>query len=544
MTLNSSPYFLLDNGRDMTFEQQGSERVLDKESNILSLTNPDSTITYVNKEFESISGFESDELLSHYHNIIRHPDMPKVAFADMWQHLQAKQSWMGVVKNRCKDGSYYWVDAYASPVVVDDKIVEYQSVRRAPSKEVQGRAESLYQSLNSSVEPSKKLPKKPLLSFPMRCLLALMSYFLLSNLIASQFDGAMAWGLNGACFLVLLALLWWCYQPLNLAIARARSVSDSALAAYVYTGRTDEAGFIRLALTRLRGETAAVVGRITNFSLLLREKQTEVCASVLASERALDELSKDFSSIEQATDDMVAAVEEVAQATQDGAAVTEAAFTTMSNGQQAISTARQAMDAVRIHISQANDELARLRSDSEAISSVVNVIQEVAEQTNLLALNAAIEAARAGEQGRGFAVVADEVRSLATRTYKSTEDIIGAIERVQQGSMAACTKMESAVTAVERTHAESVSVEQAVTQVREGLDQIHQNAMQTAAAMNQQSGAAMQINQRIANAVTVTAGIVEKCRDNSGACDELYSLSQKMEGLAQQFWRQVTRPKN
>lgn len=528
----------------MTFEQQGSVRILDKESNILSLTTPDSTITYVNKEFESISGFGSEELLGQYHNIIRHPDMPKAAFADMWQHLQTKQSWMGVVKNRCKDGGHYWVDAYASPVVVDDKIVEYQSVRRAPSKAVQERAESLYQSLNSSSDPSKKLPKKPLLSFPMRCLLALISYFILSNVITSQFDGALVWGLNGACFLMLLAVLWWCYQPLNLAIGRAKSVSDSNLAAYVYTGRTDEAGFIRLALTRLRGETVAVVGRISNFSLMLREKQTEVCSSVLASERALDELSKDFGSIEQATDDMVAAVEEVAQATQDGTAVTEEAFTTMSNGQQAITTAREAMDAVRVHIGQANDELARLRSDSEAISSVVGVIQDVAEQTNLLALNAAIEAARAGEQGRGFAVVADEVRSLATRTYKSTEDIIGAIERVQQGSLAACEKMESAVTAVERTHEESISVEHAVTQVREGLDHIHQNAMQTAAAMNQQSEAAMQINQRIANAVTVTAGIVDKCRDNSGACDELYALAEKMEGLAQQFWRQVTRPKN
>lgn len=241
---------------------------------------------------------------------------------------------------------------------------------------------------------------------------------------------------------------------------------------------------------------------------------------------------------------MVAAVEEVAQAAQDGTRVTEAAFDTMSDGQKAITTALDAMDTVRTHISQANEELARLRSDSDAISSVVEIIQEVAEQTNLLALNAAIEAARAGEQGRGFAVVADEVRSLATRTYRSTEDIISAIERVQSGSNAACAKMESAVMAVERTHEESINVDVAVTKVREGLDQIHQNALQTAVAMNQQSETAMQINQRIANAVTVTAGIVEKCRDNSGACDELFALSEKMEGIAQQFWHQVTVPKS
>jgi methyl-accepting chemotaxis protein len=83
-----------------------------------------------------------------------------------------------------------------------------------------------------------------------------------------------------------------------------------------------------------------------------------------------------------------------------------------------------------------------------------------------------------------------------------------------------------------------------VTEVKEGLEQIHNQALQTAEAMNQQSEVAVQINQRIANAVTVAAGIVETCRENSGACDELYELSEKMESIAQQFWRQVTVPKN
>lgn len=528
----------------MTYTQQGEERILDKSSNILSLTTLDSTITYVNAEFESISGYESSELLGKPHNMIRHQDMPKLAFADMWQHIQGQHSWMGVVKNSCKDGSYYWVDAYASPVIKDGKVVEYQSVRRAPEPEVKRRAEALYQQLNASSNPESKLPTKPKLSFMMRNTGILMLLFIASSTVSSNIPSPFNWLANSMLFLVALGLLWWNYQPIAQAIKKARDVCDSDLAAYVYTGRTDDAGFIRLALAKLRGETAAVVGRISNFSILLRDKQRHVFSRVQSSEQSLHELSLDFRSIEQATDEMVAAVEEVAQTTQDGAHVTEKAFATMSNGQQAIATARHAMDSVREHIRQANHELAQLRHDSEAISSVVEVIQEVAEQTNLLALNAAIEAARAGEQGRGFAVVADEVRSLATRTYQSTEDIIQAIARVQSGSLSACEKMDAAVTSVERHYDESTKADMAVTEVKEGLEQIHQQALQTAEAMNQQSEAAVQINQRIANAVTVAAGIVETCRENSGACDELHELSEKMESIAQQFWRQVTVPKN
>ncbi|MBM6552253.1 PAS domain-containing methyl-accepting chemotaxis protein [Marinomonas ostreistagni] len=528
----------------MTYTQQGTERLLDKHSNILSLTQLDSTITYVNQEFENISGYESEELLDHYHNVIRHPDMPKLAFQDMWQHLESGQSWMGIVKNNCKDGSHYWVDAYASPIKKDGKTVEYQSVRRAPEPEVKARAQALYDSMQSSSKPHSKLPQAPRLSFLQKqCLTTTLMGFL-SVLSITALPASMAMLTNGALFAVLLLLTWFNYRPLNEAVRRARTISDSALAAYVYTGRTDEAGIIRLAFTRLRGETAAVLGRITNFSEMLRAKQKHVHDSVLAGEQSLHGLSQDFSSIEQATDEMVSAVEQVSQATHDGTKVTKQASDAMQEGQEAIATARSSMDSVRNHIKEANQELAKLKEDSAAISSVVEVIQEVAEQTNLLALNAAIEAARAGEQGRGFAVVADEVRSLATRTYQSTEDIISAIERVQIGSNNAYGKMEMAVAAVEDSHQQSINVDHSVAKVREGLNQIHENALQTAAAMTQQSESVQQINKRIASAVTVTSTIVETCRENSKACDEMSVLSEKMRGLATQFWTQVTAPKS
>ncbi len=120
------------------------EQLLASDANILSTTDFKSDIQYVNPDFEKISGYSMDELVGEKHNIIRHPDMPSAAFSDMWQHLSQQKSWMGIVKNRCKNGDYYWVDAYASPVTKGGDVLEYQSVRRCPNEEAKNTPEQAY----------------------------------------------------------------------------------------------------------------------------------------------------------------------------------------------------------------------------------------------------------------------------------------------------------------------------------------------------------------------------------------------------------------
>jgi aerotaxis receptor len=96
---------------------------------LVSVTDTKGVITYANKAFCRVAGFEMSEMLNQNHNIVRHPDMPKQAFADMWAKLADRQSWRGAVKNRCKDGRYYWVDAFVTPVYQNTELVGYQSVR-------------------------------------------------------------------------------------------------------------------------------------------------------------------------------------------------------------------------------------------------------------------------------------------------------------------------------------------------------------------------------------------------------------------------------
>jgi len=134
------------------------ERTYGDDVTITSLTDLKGAITYANRDFIDISGFSEDELIGKNHNIVRHPDMPPIAFQDLWDTMKKGHSWRGIVKNRCKNGDHYWVDAYVTPVYEGDQVVGYQSVRSRPARHQVEAAEQLYARLRT--DPKAKLPKR------------------------------------------------------------------------------------------------------------------------------------------------------------------------------------------------------------------------------------------------------------------------------------------------------------------------------------------------------------------------------------------------
>lgn len=122
----------------------GHQRSYAASEHLITTTELDSTITAVNDSFVAISGYTKDELISQPHNLIRHPDMPEGAFANLWESIRAGNSWKGLVKNRCKNGGHYWVDAFVTPITRNGKTVEYQSVRVLPTPQQIARAEKVY----------------------------------------------------------------------------------------------------------------------------------------------------------------------------------------------------------------------------------------------------------------------------------------------------------------------------------------------------------------------------------------------------------------
>ena len=139
------------------YSKTGNEVTFPADVQLVSTTDLQSYVTYANTAFLSVSGYALDELVGLPHNVIHHPDMPKTAFRDMWQKLKEGKAWRGIVKNRCKNGDFYWVDAYVTPIYEDKNIVGYQSVRVKPNAEDKSRAEKIYKQLHERERLNKKI---------------------------------------------------------------------------------------------------------------------------------------------------------------------------------------------------------------------------------------------------------------------------------------------------------------------------------------------------------------------------------------------------
>lgn len=421
------------------------EQKFSESSNLLSITTEQGKIKYANPEFCEVAGLSIDELEGKPHNVVRHPDMPPLAFKMMWNDLKDGKSWMGIVKNRCKNGDHYWVDAYATPITQPGGgIEECQSVRISPARICVERAQALYAQLQENKIPSF-LKRKPLSIFH-KISLGIWLEGMCSLLVLSLVF-TMSLPVFLAAFIpctVTQLMTWIFWQPLEAALQDARKVIDDPLAMHIYTGRNDEAGQILLTIKMLKTETGALTGRMMDDSRDLGEKSDILQDSVLSSRNHINSMNEQTDMVSVAINQMTAAIQEVSASAVTTANGANQASKEAVVGNQMVKQSNEETQALANEINTAADVIERLAGHAADINSVVNVISEIAEQTNLLALNAAIEAARAGDLGRGFAVVADEVRALATRTHNSTHEITEMVLKLQNGASGAVQCMKSA----------------------------------------------------------------------------------------------------
>jgi aerotaxis receptor len=484
-----------------------SEFAVRSGSAIISHTDLKGLITFVNDDFIEASGFSREEVLGQPHNIVRHPDMPEAAFRDAWATIQAGRPWQGIVKNRCKDGGFYWVKATITPLPDNSG---YMSVRVKPGREEIQQAEALFRQMKQN--PSMTLREGQLLKpgllgaigrrlrgirvshLVWAQVVLILAVEAVASLVKSQ--GVLMFVEGGSLVLAVL-LAWVIAGKVNKGFATANamiaSIAAGDLTRTLPPPGQDEIGEVLAGVTRMRnnlhGLVAALqqgVGKLTQAAEIL-DRDARLGAQATA------EQSTAASSMAAAVEELSVSIDHVEESAGETRQIAESSGRSSAEGAEVI---RKAGDEVG-HLAEAVNESANtirdLEAMSEKISSIVGVIGDIADQTNLLALNAAIEAARAGEQGRGFAVVADEVRKLAERTSNATGEITQTISQIQNGTQRAVQQMDASLGQVEQSVALAHQAGNAVG----GIESASLNALRAtdeiALALKEQSAAAREI---------------------------------------------------
>ena len=512
-----------------------NQHVIDEEvtyngqEQLVSTTDLRGVITYANDIFCRVAGYLPEELVGKNHNIVRHPDMPKAAFNDLWEHAKAGRPWRGAVKNRCKDGRYYWVDAYVTPIYNEGKITGFQSVRTQLDDKTRNVASQAYRQLLKQEQQKRKAASwlKPILSgAPLAGLCAL--------LIAAFINGG-----SSQLLWSLLPLLWLgvCYRKSLLGTRQylqGLGQEYDSISRLVYSGDAPHS-IADYHLKMWQARTRTILGRVDDATISLKELASSMMQAMTGARVELSQQDSDTHQIAAAINEMSATANEITRNTQQAATNAEEAQHQCHVTQEQLEQTRIKIVALAEEAEEAAQATLALTEESNRIGTLMSEIQGIADQTNLLALNAAIEAARAGEHGRGFAVVAEEVRALSTRTHGATEQIQGSISQIQQTLAKWHTMMDTNLVHSQECVQAAETGSNSLALVVSEIDQIVGITVQISSAAEQQQLVAEEISHNVHHISETSSANLTKIAQVEDSSKQLLDRSQGLNDLTRTF---------
>jgi len=674
---------------------------------LVSRTDLKGITTYANDAFIEISGYSREELIGKNHNVVRHPDMPPEAFKDLWTTVKAGDPWRGVVKNRCKNGDYYWVDALVVPIHKNGQLTGYMSVRRQPSREQVEGAEALYRRVREKqaqlagtgagfinnlsiktrftvfvgimalllvavgvsglrgmshsnealgityrmhLEPFTMMgrillltadnranvmlglqhnPENPLSKshdhplsthtdaisrnaeeidrlwkeittrnlgteeqklaenavktrgdyvkegiFPAREALLAGDYARAETILLAKVNPLykkaeedssklMQAVLNDArsgferesarfsttrnltivAILVALALaalatvliVRGIIRPLNKAVGYFHKIAEGNLNNDIEIGGRDEVGRVLASLAATQVHLRVIIDEIRlsvqDMHRRCGDLETEMTQVTANSQEQRDRVIQ----VSAAMEEVSVSVSEVASGAGSAAAAAKTALTTVNEGGTQMARNMESSQKVISAVQTSSQAIHQLDQALQKIGSVTQVIKDIADQTNLLALNAAIEAARAGEQGRGFAVVADEVRRLAERTTASTADITKMVDEIQKTTLSAVGSMDEVVQEVEAGREMLQSSHDSFNKITSSSEEVTHLAEHIAGAATEQSKASEEVANNMEKMSTLIDKNTASLKQVEHAMHELAATERELQEVVAHF---------
>ncbi|EHH0795689.1 methyl-accepting chemotaxis protein [Vibrio vulnificus] len=490
---------------------------------LISTTNQQGVITYANEAFCEVAGYSIDELIGQNHNIVRHPEMPKAAFADLWSLLKQGEVWRGAVKNRTKSGGYYWVDAFVSPIYKNGQLDGYQSVRVCLGEKEKQKAIKLYDRINRKKRVSMQFNGYRWLKLGLLSLATVAAYF-----------GTMYWNAL-ATLLPLLTFLfvYRCELFTKPSQEKQTAAHYDSVSRLIFCEDTTSAHEFHCKIEH--GRVKTILGRTIDSSNALLKSAGELKRSSLDAQNNISTETEELASISVAMEEMSMTIADIAQNSVVTSELVDSANENCQAAMLSIETTRSKVERLSSDVAESSEVARLLVKDAEKICTVMQEIQGVAEQTNLLALNAAIEAARAGEQGRGFAVVADEVRALSLRTQKATEHIQSSVNGIQDALKQLAEVSNLSVSFSQQCVEHTVETENKVMMLSKSLADISGVAIQTSTAAEEQSLVSQEIRANVNRVSDASSGNLAQAEAVAQLATSLEEQAKGLGSLALSF---------
>jgi len=324
-------------------------------------------------------------------------------------------------------------------------------------------------------------------------------------------------------------------RPLAVAVVSAQRIAGGDLTQPIVSTTSDEAGLLLDALSNMQDGLKGTIQQIASASDQLASAAEELSAVTNESTRGLTRQNDEIQQAATAVNQMTAAVEEVARNAVSTSEASKTATEDAVDGRGQVDHTVKGITTMVHEITESTEAVSELAGHVREISKVLDVIRSIAEQTNLLALNAAIEAARAGEQGRGFAVVADEVRALAHRTQASTVEIEGMISTVQSGADGAVAAMGKSLSLATHTQEQALRAGSALEKITQGVATINERNLVIASASEEQAQVAREVDRNLLNIQDLSTQSAAGADQTNASSQELSRLATSFNGMVAKF---------